>query len=104
MAKPTLPIPNEHVTGTYPVKRSTSQKVPKSIGLQVKRSPSQKVYKSKGPQSEGPQSKGLQKFESIKRIKNDGTENLHQSLTYTLHYHHKLYQLDEQHFNINSGG
>ena len=43
------------------VKRSTSQKVPKSKGLQVKRSPSQKGYKSKGPQSKGPQSKGLQK-------------------------------------------
>ena len=38
------------------VKRSTSQKVPKSKCPQVKRSPSQKGYKSKGPQS-----KGLQK-------------------------------------------
>ena len=51
------------VTGSMPkglqVKRSTSQKVPKSKGLQVKRSPSQKVYKSKGPQSKGPRSKGL---------------------------------------------
>ena len=47
----------------YPVKRSTSQK-----GLQVIRSPSQKVYKSKGPQS-----KGLQKFESLKGIKESCT-------------------------------
>ena len=36
--------------------------------------------------------------------KNDSTENLHQSLTYTLHYHHKLYQLDKQLFNIKSSG
>ena len=50
------------------VKRSTSQKVPKSKGLQVKRSPSQKGYKSKGPQS-----KGLQKFESMKGIKESCT-------------------------------
>ena len=44
--------------------------------------------------------------ESLHQSKNDGIENLHQSLAcrYTLHYHHKLYQLDEQHFNINSGG
>ena len=94
------------------VKRSTSQKVPKSIGLQVKRSPSQKVYKSKGPQSKGLQSKGLQKFESIKRIKESYinqrmmVQKIYTSHfnTHTLHYHHKLYQLDEQHFNINSGG
>ena len=48
----------------YPVKRSTGQKVPKSKGLQVKRPPSQKDYKSKSPQS-----KGLQKFESLRVIK-----------------------------------
>ena len=29
---------------------------------------------------------------------------IEQSLTYTLYYHHKLYQLDEQHFNIKSDG
>ena len=42
--------------------------------------------------------------ENLHQSKNDSTENLHQSFTSTLHYHHKLYQLDEQHFNIKSGG
>ena len=70
----------------YPVKRSTSQKVPKSKGLQVKRSPSQKGYKSKGPQSKGPQSKGLQKFESIDGIK----ESCRGEDIYYLQFHNNM--------------
>ena len=52
----------------FHVKRSTSQMVPKSKGLQVKRPPSQKGYKSKDPQSKGPQSKGLQNL-TLKEIR-----------------------------------
>ena len=42
--------------------------------------------------------------ENLHQSKNDNTENLHQSLTYTSPFHHKLYQLDEEHFNIKFGG
>ena len=77
------------------VKRSPSQKGykskgPQSKGLQVKRSPvkratsqkvpSQKGYKSKGPQPKAPESKGLQKFESLLKIKESCTgKTLHTS-------------------------
>ena len=62
---------------------STSQKVPKSKGLQVKRSLSKKGYKSKDTQSRGPQSKGLQKFESQKGIKESCRGK-------TLQFHNKM--------------
>ena len=77
-----------------PVKRSTSQKVPsqkvyKSKGLQVKRSPGQKVYKSKGPQVKRATSQKVPSQKVYKNLKENKGIMLRKEIYY-LQFHNNM--------------